>query len=94
MATSGFINKTSDLIRRSVDGYLIDISTVVSIQHIKHNNIASYESCKVLAKALRHDEITEVLEEMLVEEIEIKEMLKDFVNNNVHEFLLNPVEEI
>lgn len=94
VATSGLINKTTDLINRTADGYLIDISTVISIQHIKHNNVASYESCKVLAKVLRHDEITEVLEEMLVEEIEIKNMLRDFVINNVNEFLLNPVEEI
>lgn len=66
--TGGLIHEAWELNDRATNSDVRDCGLIVSMQHIKHHDIAGYGSCLAFARNLALDEVCDVLEKILQQE--------------------------
>ncbi|MBX2844210.1 MAG: DUF892 family protein [Flammeovirgaceae bacterium] len=78
------INDAWKLIRKAGNKEIKDAALITAIQHIHHYDIAGYGSLSAYAIILGYDEIAHELHEMLDEEKNLDEILKEVALNSVN----------
>jgi ferritin-like metal-binding protein YciE len=85
-AMAGLVTEGESVIEDTPEGSATrDVGLIISAQKVEHYEIAAYGGLATLAKTLGHQEIANILGEILEEEKEADETLTQLAENNINQ---------
>lgn len=83
-AMEALISETKEFMNEFIHTPQLDAAIILSMQHIAHYKIASYDSLCRWSKLLKFDKITDLLEQNLLEENDTSNTLTDLAENEIN----------
>ena len=85
------VNKSNQLINRSIDPQIKDAGIINSIQHLNHYKIAGYGALSTYAEELGNEEVATLFHDSLDDEKKIDSELKELAKSEINKKAINPV---
>lgn len=83
-AMKGLIEEGKDFVSEDASDHVRDAGIIADAQRIEHYEISAYGTVRHFSKALGHDNVTDILQEILDEENNADEILNEIAIGNIN----------